>query len=72
MCLFFPQSSLLSLLSYPLTGHLAASSNSTVFALHTEVWQKGMQKMRYHLISRMKCCSFYLCTTTHQNVTMCH
>jgi hypothetical protein len=34
------KSLLLSLLSYPLAGHLAASSNSTVFSLHTALWQK--------------------------------
>ena len=42
LSLFSLQSSLLSLLSYPITGHLASVSNSTLFSLHTAVWQKGL------------------------------
>jgi hypothetical protein len=40
MAEYSDKSSLLSLLSYPITGHLASSSNSTLFSLHTAVWQK--------------------------------
>lgn len=42
LSLFSLQSLLLSLLSYPITGHLASVSNSTLFSLHTAVWQKGL------------------------------